>query len=113
MNSKEVEGAKLTLTGKDKDGNVIIFKDGQIEAGDGAKVINGVGNALVWESGKTKTVVNVADGIYTLEEVAAPKGYEVANAITFEVVNGKVVKGGKSADTVEMIDERIVTTTTE
>ena len=66
MNSKEVEGAKLTLTGKDKNGNAIIFKDGQIEAGDGANVINGVGNALVWLSGKSATLVNVEDGVYTL-----------------------------------------------
>ena len=90
MNSKEVKGAKLTLTGKDSNGQPIVFKDGQLTIGEGGTEINSVGTSLVWLSGTEKTIVTVEDGTYTLEELAAPNGYEKASSITFTVEGGKV-----------------------
>ena len=67
---KELPGAKLTLTDSD---------DSIVET---------------WISGsKPHQIKNLADGEYTLTEVTAPDGYEVAESITFTVENG-TVKGG-------------------
>lgn len=67
---KELPGAKLTLT--DSDNSIV----------------------ETWISGsKPHQIKNLADGEYTLTEVTAPDGYEVAESITFTVENG-TVKGG-------------------
>ena len=68
--SKELPGAELTLI--DEDGDEV----------DG------------WISSKTPhEIKNLPDGEYTLTEVTAPDGYEVAESITFTVEDG-TVKGG-------------------
>ena len=68
---KELPGAKLTLTNSD---------DSIVET---------------WISGsKPHEIKNLADGEYTLTEVTAPDGYEVAESITFTVENGTVTGGG-------------------
>lgn len=67
---KELPGAKLTLTDSD---------DSIVET---------------WISGsKPHQIKNLADGEYTLTEVTAPDGYEVAESITFTVENGTVTGG--------------------
>ena len=38
-------------------------------------------------------IENLEDGMYTLTEITAPHGYEIAESITFEVKNGEVVGG--------------------
>lgn len=64
---KELPGAKLHVT--DKDGNVV----------------------EEWTSAnEVHQIKNLADGTYTLTEITAPDGYQVAESITFEVVNGTV-----------------------
>ena len=69
-NGKELPGASLTLT--DSDDTVI----------------------ETWVSGsKPHEIKNLPDGEYTLTEVTAPNGYEVAESITFTVEDG-TVKGG-------------------
>ena len=67
---RELPGAKLTLTDSD---------DSIVET---------------WISGsKPHEIKNLADGEYTLTEVTAPDGYEVAESITFTVENGTVTGG--------------------
>lgn len=67
---KELPGAKLTLT--DSDNSIV----------------------ETWISGsKPHQIKNLADGEYTLTEVTAPDGYEVAESITFTVENGTVTGG--------------------
>ncbi len=66
---RELPGAELTLS---KDGSVME----QWISGDIPHILRGL-----------------LDGVYVLTEVTAPKGYEIAESITFEVVNGEV-KGG-------------------
>ena len=64
-NNKELPGATLQIV---KDGTVI----------------------EEWVSTDTPHVIeNLADGTYTLVEITAPNGYQVAESITFEVVDGK------------------------
>ena len=47
-----------------------------------------------WVSGDTVHVITgIADGMYTPTEKRAPKGYEVAESIEFEVKNGEAVGG--------------------
>ena len=85
IHSVEIPGATLTLTGEDKDGNAITFEKGTLEPGEGAKVINGYGQALIWKSGTEPTNVKISDGTYVLHELAAPTGYEVATDIKFVI----------------------------
>ncbi|MDO4466148.1 MAG: SpaA isopeptide-forming pilin-related protein [Bacillota bacterium] len=69
FNGKEIEGAELTVTGTTKDGR-------QVE--------------ITWisEAGKSHEL-ELQPGDYTLTEVMAPNGYEIAESIDFTVtVNG-------------------------
>ena len=75
---KELPGAKLELT---KDGVVI---DSWISTDEVHKI------------------KNLADGTYVLTEITAPNGYEVAEDVTFIVVNGIVESG-----TVVMFDKPV------
>ena len=113
--SDEVEGATLTLTGKDSRGNDVVFKVADAALGEGAKLnTEADGTTLEWVSGKTATTVkNLPDGSYTLHEEAAPNGYTVANDMIFEIAGGKLTKimgkdVAEGTETVQMIDEKIV-----
>ncbi|MEE5994470.1 MAG: SpaA isopeptide-forming pilin-related protein [Oscillospiraceae bacterium] len=99
--TKQLEGATLELTGsfntevidvKDSDGNApkeLTMTSGKI--------------SFVTE-GKTVTVYGIADGNYTLTETQAPKNYDKAESISFEVKNGKIITEGISGNTVIMKD---------
>ena len=115
--SEEIAGATLTLTGKDFEGNTVVFDLSDVALGEGAKLVSEAnGMVLTWVSGTTSTFVkNLKDGTYVLHEVAAPSGYEVTTDITFTIVNGQVTgETGVSTDsnTVTMVDDMTVTTTT-
>ena len=108
----EVVGARLELSGKDKDGNVIIFKQGDLTVGKDGQLINGVGETLVWISGSEASIIVIEDGTYTLHEEAAPNGYLTASDITFEVNDGRVTVNGKEVTEIIMVDEKQPVTTT-
>ena len=83
VGGEELEGAELTVT--DEEGNTVD----------------------TWTSTtETHTVTVPKFGIYTLTEKSAPTGYDVANAVTFEVAkDGKVTVNGEEVETVTMVDE--------
>ena len=117
VHSKEVKGAELTLTGTDSEGNAIQFPENSVVPGEGAELVKGTGEQLVWISGDQPTdIKDLPDGIYTLHEEAAPNGYKVATDITFVIEGGKLVKIGEEevhADAeIVMIDEAEEATTT-
>ena len=98
-----------------KSGREVVFKDGDIELGKDAQFVKKTGTAASWISGTSATEIKLNDGNYTLHEVAAPTGFVVATDIVFEIIDGKVVSvDGKatSEQTIIMIDDAIVTTTT-
>ncbi|MEE1411963.1 MAG: SpaA isopeptide-forming pilin-related protein, partial [Bulleidia sp.] len=78
-------------------------------AGAVLKVTDNEGNEVdTWtsEDGKNHTVT-VKPGTYTFTEVSAPKGYELAESITFNVdLNGKVTIDGKQVTAVVMKDAK-------
>ena len=83
-NNKELAGAVLKVT--DKEGNEV--------------------DKWTSEEGKNHTVT-VKPGTYTFTEVSAPKGYELAESITFNVdLNGKVTIDGKEVTAVVMKDAK-------
>ena len=83
-NNKELAGAVLKVT--DKEGNEV--------------------DTWTSEDGKNHTVT-VKPGTYTFTEVSAPKGYELAESITFNVdLNGKVTIDGKEVTAVVMKDAK-------
>ena len=110
----EIEGAQLTITGKDSRGENVVFDIEKVELGTGAKLVSTEnGTELTWTSGTTATLVKgLPDGTYTLHEDAAPSGYVVATDITFTIENGKVTgEVGVEGTTITMIDDMVVTTT--
>lgn len=47
-----------------------------------------------WTStSKPHIIYNLKDGLYVMTELTAPKGYQVAESIEFEVLNGEIVGG--------------------
>lgn len=69
-------------TGEELPGATLVLKDAKGDVVD------------EWVSGDTVHVITgIADGMYTLTEKRAPKGYEVAESIEFEVKNGEAVGG--------------------
>ncbi len=105
----EIKGASLTLTGKDKNGNDIVFDITNVVLGDEAelKTVSN-GTSVTWISGTTSTFIkDLASGTYTLHEVAAPSGYEVTTDIVFTLEDGKITTESDSIDgnTVTMIDD--------
>ncbi len=95
--SEELPGAILKLTGKDADGNAIVFDLSKVKLGTGAKMdkTTGTANEIVYTTGSTETLIqDLPDGEYTLEETVAPKGYKVATKITFTIKDGKVTASG-------------------
>jgi len=92
-NDKELPGAHLII--KDADGNTV----------------------EEWTSKKKPHMVNLAAGTYTLTEITAPKGYEVAETITFEVtdtmeVQTVVMYDAPKEETVDLTGKEETTTTT-
>lgn len=73
-NSEEIDGAKLAI--RDADGNEIVSWESSKK--DGAKKL-GIGEYFE------------ADKEYTLNEVEAPKGYELAKAIVFKIGTDNVI----------------------
>ena len=80
----EIAGAKLTLTGKDENGNDVVFDITKVVLGNGAELISTENTKeLTWLSGTSSTFVkDLANGKYVLHEVAAPNGYEVTTDIS-------------------------------
>ena len=107
----EIPGAELTLTGKTAEGEEITFNAENIVPGEGAVLRDTEGASISWISGTTPTIVkNLPDGTYTLHEVAAPSGYEVATDITFTVYDGKIIGGTEvEGSSVTMFDDMKLT----
>ena len=108
----ELKGATLTLTGKDAEGNDVIFDITNITLGREAQLISTEdGTSLTWISGSTSTFVNgLGDGTYVLHEVAAPSGYEVTTDITFTIKDGQLSgEVGVQSSSVTMIDDMVLT----
>lgn len=83
-NSDELPGAKLKIS--NEEGDIV----------------------AAWTSSNTPhKVTDLPDGTYTLTEITAPNGYEIAESITFEVTDGKV-----DGTTVVMYDKRVENKTT-
>ena len=97
---KELEGATLTLTGKDADGKAIDFTDNNVE-GTTATVSDDK-TTITFVSGDAPTEIkSLADGTYTLTEKAAPEGYEIASNIIFTIKDGKVVADSVKTEVVD------------
>ena len=93
VDSKELPGATLSLTGKDAEGKDIEFNLSDVVLGADADMTQKTGTSkeIVFTSGSTPTYVkNLPDGSYTLKETNAPEGYVVATEITFTVKDGKI-----------------------
>ncbi len=86
--SEELPGAKLEVTNEK---GIVVCK---------------------WTSdGTTHKCKNLIAGTYTLTEISAPDGYEVAESITFTLdENGKLVQDGKEVDKIVMKDAQTPTT---
>ena len=97
---KELEGATLTLTGKDESGKAINFTDDNV-AGTKATVSDDK-QTITFESGDAPTEIkSLPDGTYTLTEKAAPEGYEIASNIIFTIKDGKVVADSVKTEVVD------------
>lgn len=94
-----IPGAKMQITGVDKNGDPIKIEPADITLGEGASVdTKFTGEGILIVTGRTNTLVDkVFDGTYTIHEVEAPKGYDVAEDVTFEVIHCKVLKGDNEA----------------
>ena len=69
----------------------------------GAKLVLKKGDVVIEEwvsTNEVHKIANLEDGEYTLTEITAPDGYEIAESITF------TVKDGKTENTVIMYDEK-------
>ncbi|WP_040388578.1 MSCRAMM family protein, partial [Catellicoccus marimammalium] len=87
----KVEVAKIDVLGKEVVGAKLEILDAN------GKTID------AWISDTTSHKVELSDGKYTLKETRAPKGYEIAESIPFEVKDGKVV--GQTTNTIVMVDK--------
>ena len=91
VNSKELKGAVLKLSGVDKNGKTVTFTKDQLEAASDATVRKNEGDYIEFVSGSTPSFIrNLPDGEYTLKEENAPEGYKVATKITFKITGGKI-----------------------
>ena len=114
-NSKELAGAKLSIT--NADGNTFDFsKVTAKQNGADAKDLKVTSSSVTFTSvDDYKTVVSGLEaGKYVLTEVTEPKGYEKAESITFTVgTDGKVSYGSVTgSDTVVMEDKAAPTKVT-
>ncbi|MBR3105502.1 MAG: hypothetical protein IKH46_17010, partial [Lachnospiraceae bacterium] len=98
----ELEGAILKLEGKYADNTTVVMNSSSItvEYGAGAKEQTRIPYELAFMSGSEPTLIkNLPDAVYTLTEITAPKGYEIAEKIIFEIKDGKVLNN--SGDAIE------------
>ncbi len=112
VDSKELPGADLKLTGKDAKGNDIEFDLTNVKLGEGATgKTTGKAKAIEFKSGTTPTSIkNLPDGEYTLEEVNAPEGYKVATTIKFKIENGVATLISKGSEVLEGKDGKYTLT---
>jgi uncharacterized protein affecting Mg2+/Co2+ transport len=114
----ELQGAQLTLTAVDGNGNPIdlsAYRDGTHFTGGGQIVTTYTGNGICYESGSTPTsITGLPNGTYTLHEDSAPStAYSVSTDIVFRLYNGTVsavtVNGSNTVDAsahkITMVDE--------
>ena len=117
VNGNKVKGTPLTLTGVDESGNKIEFPANSVEIGEGAQLISGSGEALVWISGDEATTIhNLVDGTYTLHELSTPAGYKASPDLVFIIKGGKLISIDGAAvaeglDLIVMFNAAIETTT--
>ncbi|MEE5993389.1 MAG: SpaA isopeptide-forming pilin-related protein [Oscillospiraceae bacterium] len=85
--SKELDNAKLEITGTFHTGNITV-KDAD---GNAPKELTITEDKISYiTEGKSVSIYGIEDGTYQLTETSAPSGYETAETITFTVKNGKV-----------------------
>ncbi|MBR3517390.1 MAG: hypothetical protein IKO10_13880, partial [Lachnospiraceae bacterium] len=118
VSGKELPGATLRLTGKNDDGSKVDMTAETITVvpGDEAGTpTRSEVDGLTFVSGTTPTLIkNLPNGEYTLTELTAPFGYEMAESITFEIKDGKVLdRDGKNYpdNKIIMVDAASVTNT--
>lgn len=111
-NGTSVIGALLGLSGLDENGETITFAKGDVIFDNDIKIINIVGENIIWFSGDSSVKVKLANGIYTLKEENAPDGYILSDDIVFVVKNGKITINDEEVESINMIDEFIPVTTT-
>ena len=108
-NANELTGAKMTLTAVSGDAtnwDANAWAAAKKEGSDVSKISGE--NAIEWISGATPLKISLPDGEYTLEEDAAPAGYDEITSITFKIENGKVT--GTSSETVSLDNTNNVVT---
>ena len=95
----ELPGATFTLTGKksaDENADDILFSEDNSSEYTPV-VVSKDQKSLSWETGRVPTEIkNLPDGVYTLTEIAAPNGYDIASAVTFTIKDG-VVTGSENS----------------
>ncbi|MBQ7008993.1 MAG: hypothetical protein IJN05_07235, partial [Ruminococcus sp.] len=106
----ELEDAELTITGSSFNGeNVSLYyidKDGNQKD----VLFTEIENGIKWETNGYETIINgLPTGEYTLTEITAPFGYEIAESINFTIGSDGKLTG---AEKVEMVDAKVTTTTT-
>ena len=108
VNGEQLEGATLQITKKDN--SKINISDVKVtDSADKAYAATVTEDKISFVTPKENiNVSGLPDGVYTLTEITAPDGYDVAEAIDFEIKDGKVV----DSDTVTMKDSRKAETTT-
>ena len=99
LGGTELAGATITITGTN-------FTSNSITVSGGGKVTGKNSTTLTYTSGSTPTIISgLPAGTYTMHEVAAPDGYDVATDIEFTVnADGTVTIGGNTVDKVVMTD---------
>ncbi|MBO4389778.1 MAG: hypothetical protein J5825_02845, partial [Lachnospiraceae bacterium] len=89
---EELAGAKMTLTGRDLNDEVVDFSDVVVIAGkgvDGSSIVKTT-TSLSYVSGDEPTLIKLKDGTYTLTEETAPNGYKITSEIVFRIEKGVV-----------------------
>ena len=106
----ELNGAELSITGSSFNSeNVCLY---YLDGGKQVEVdFTEIDGGIKWKTNGFETVINgLPSGNYTLTEITAPYGYEIAESIDFTIgMDGKLV----DAEKVEMVDAKVTTTTTK
>ena len=110
-NAEELVGAKMQLTAKSGKATTWTADDWATarKAGPAVSKVDGK-SAVTWTSTSTQLKINLPDGDYELEEIAAPNGYKVITKLSFKVENGKVTATGTASETTAVdSDKNLVT----